>query len=394
MLRPHVAQLIETMAMGGAERLAVQIANARAEAGDVSHLYVLTAAGVLSERIAPGVRVRYLGLERAPIGRPLAFGASLLRGYRTLARQVERDGIRVMQTHLPAGNFWGLLLAWRRRCAVVATIHNNEEFRYGQQAQALRYRLRRRAYRGLLDRAAAVVAVSEEVKQSLLEELRVPEDDRLRRARVAVVPNGVEIPAPLPQEMLAQARARHGILPDEPLVLGAGRLTEQKNFAALIDAAALLRASGVRCRFLIAGDGPQRAYLTRRAADLGLDGQVLLPGTVTDLQELMQGADVFALPSLWEGLPLVLLEAMACGLPVAGSRIRGVAEVVEDGVSGLLCEPGDVPCLAAALRSLLGDARLRASCGAAGLEIVKRHYDFARVARELGEIYRRAAAGE
>jgi len=383
-LRPRVAQLIEALGMGGAERLAVQIANARAEAGDLSHLVVVSEPGALSASVAGNVRVRYLGYERASIANPLAFGLSVRRGYGLIAGQLARDGVQVVQTHLPGANFWGLALALRGACAAIPTIHNNQEFRYGRDDQAWRAGLRRRAYREMLRRCPAVVAVSAEVRDSLVADLRATDTEA---ARIRVIPNGVEIPEPGDPALVAQARARYGIPPGDPLVLAAGRLSEQKNHALLLEATARLRAAGVRCRVLIAGDGPLRAFLGRRAAEMGLDDQVTLPGNVDDLRLLMQGADVFVLPSLWEGLPLVLLEAMACGLPAVATRIRGVAEVVEDGVSGLLVEPGDAAGLAAAVAALLRDAPRRAALGAAGLEIVRRHYDFARVAEELGRLY-------
>lgn len=387
--RLRVAQLIETVSMGGAERLAVQIANARAEAGDASHLIVLTGPGSLSERISPRVATRYLHYERASLANPLRFAASVWRGASLLTRQLRADAIDVAQTHLPGANFWGLLLAWRGLCAVIPTVHNNQEFNYGREDQRFRAWARRWAYRQLLRRCPATVAVSASVRDSLVADLGAPE----AADRVRVVTNGVIVPDPVPAEMLRAARARYGLPDSDPLVLAAGRLSEQKNFAMLLEATARLRASGgPRFRVLIAGDGPLRAYLTRRCHELGLDDQVVMPGSVNDLQDLMLGADLFVLPSLWEGLPLVLLEAMACGLPVIGTRIKGIAEVMDEEVNGLLCEPGDVAGLAAAMRRLLQEPALRAAYGAAGREIVRRHYDFARVSQTLGALYAEVAA--
>lgn len=386
--RLRVAQLIESLEMGGAERLAVQIANARAAAGDLSHLIVLSGPGPLSQRIQPNVRVRYLDFRRASLGNPLAFGVSVTRGYRRLAKQIAQDSIDVLHTHLPEANFWGLCLAARGCCAAIATVHNNQEFHYGKADHPLRYRLRRWGYRQMLRRCAAVVAVSTEVRTSLVQELAVNDEEA---GRIVVIPNGVEIPDPLPEAIQERTRARYGIPPGDPLVLAAGRLTEQKNFVALLEAVARLRSRRILCRVLIAGDGPQRAYLDRRLVEMKLEDQVSLTGNVDDLQDLMRAADVFVLSSLWEGLPLVLLEAMAAGLPVVGTRIKGIAEIVEDGVSGLLAEPGDVEGLARAIATLLGDGKRRGVYGAAGLEIVRHGYDFARVSRDLGTLYARTA---
>ncbi len=370
--------------MGGAERLAVQIANARAAAGDVSYLYVLAGPGELTPRIAPEVRVRYLEYARASIDNPLAFVVSVWRGYQLLRAHIARDGIDLLQTHLPGANFWGLLLAWRHDCVVLPTVHSTREARYKETGETFKRRLRRWAYRQLLARCEAVVAVSEEVRRSLIEFAGTA-----GAGRIVVVSNGVDIPVPLDPVLLAAVRARYGLTAKDPFVLAAGRLTEPKNFPGLLDAVLLLRRRGVRLRVMIAGEGPLRAFLERRVDELGIGDQVILSGVVQDLPELMLGADLFVLPSLWEGLPLALLEAMACGLPVVATQIAGVADVVEEGVSGLLVQPGDAAELAQAMATLLADPARRAAYGAAGLEIVRRNFSFTRVDRELGALYTR-----
>ena len=382
--RRHIAQLVESLTMGGAERLAVQIANARVAAGDISYLYVLAGPGEQSTRIAPEVRVRYLEYARASINNPFAFATSVLRGYRLLRGHIERDGIDLLQSHLPGANFWGLLLAWRGDCVVLPTVHNTHEAQYEETSETFKRRLRRWAYRQLLRRCDAVVAVSDEVRRALIEFVGT---DGARR--IIVISNGVDIPESLDPALLAAARARYGLLAGDPFVLAVGRFTEQKNFPGLLDAVLLLRRRGVRLRIMIAGDGPLRAFLERQVDELGLGDQVILPGIVHDLPELMPGADLFVLPSLWEGLPLALLEAMACGLPVVATQIAGAADVVEEGVSGLLVPPGNAAELAQAMATLLADPARRAAYGAAGLEIVRRNYSFDRVNRELGALYAR-----
>ena len=384
----RVAQLIETLDMGGAERLAVQIANARAAAGDASHLYVLTDPGPLSAAIAPEVRVRYFGYRRVPIGRPWAFLVSLRRGWRLLSEQAARDGIAIIQTHLPAANFWGLLLQWRGRCAAVPTVHNNREFDYGEADAPLRRRLRRRAYAEMLRRCPAIVAVSERVRASLLTELGAADPGP---ERLLSVPNGVPEPPPRDDAYRAAVRERHGVGADESLVLAAGRHCEQKDFRTLVEAAARLRDRGVSCRVLIAGDGPLRTDLRRRARRLGLESVVLFPGNVDDLGDLMQAADIFVLSSLWEGLPLVLLEAMAAALPVVGTRIDGIGEILRDGETGRLVSPADPEVMADAVAELLADPQRRRALGEGGRDLVRERFSFARVDRDLAALYHRIA---
>ncbi len=390
----RVAQFIETLETGGAEHLAIQIANGRAAAGDASHLYVMRGPGALSPRIAPDVRVRYLRFERASIGAPPRFAASLLRGSRMLRSRMDEDRIDVLQTHLPGSNYWGLLLRLLGVRGIVPTIHNNQEFGYGESVSGFRMRLRRAAYGLMLRRCPATVCVSEMVKRSMIDELGL---DPGTAARMAVVPNGVPVPARRDAAVLAATRERYGVPADSPFLLAAGRHTEQKDFRTLIDAVGRLRASGRRPRLVLAGDGPLRESLRAQAEAGGLAGTVILPGNVEDLGDLFQAADMFVMSSLWEGLPLVLLEALASGCAVVGTRISGIDEILGGGEgasgAGLLVPPADPDALAEAVASLIDDPQRRAVLGAAGRALVEDRFSFARVDRDLGELYARVAAG-
>lgn len=382
----RVAQLIETLGVGGAERLAVQIAAARHQAGDVSHLYVMGGPGPLSATIPDGVRVRYFEYERAGVSNPFAFLASGRRGFRMLTDALEADGVDLIQSHLPGANFWALLLQIAGRVSAVPTIHNNREFDYGDADHPLRARLRRMAYREMMRRCPAAVAVSQLVKDSMVEQLGLGGS---LASTMAVVPNGVPVPGPISPAKRAEVRKRYGCTGDEPLVLAAGRHSEQKNFGTLVEAAAKLRDRGAACRIVIGGDGPLRTTHQQHAARLDLADSVVFPGNIPDLSDVMQAADVFVLSSLWEGLPLVLLEAMAAGCAVAATRIAGVVEVIEDGATGLMAEPGDAASLADTVADLIADPDRRAALGAAARAEVERVHSFDRVAADLDALYRR-----
>ncbi|MFO7652369.1 MAG: glycosyltransferase [Candidatus Krumholzibacteriia bacterium] len=385
-----VAQLVETLEFGGAEQLAVRIANARALAGDRALLYVLgEAQGPLASRVDAAVAVRRLGIARAPVRSLGPFTASIVAGYRRLAQQLRQDGVDVLQTHLPGANFWGLLVAERRVCAVAATVHNTREFDYGQQDHPVRRRLRRLAYRRILRRCDATIAVSGEVRDALLAELGL---QATAARRLEVVENAVALPALPDPSRRERIRQRIGIPPGVPFLLAAGRLTAQKDFAALVASAAGLARSGRRFRLVIAGEGELRGDLERRVQELGLADVVTLPGNLGDLDQQMLAADVFVLSSRWEGLPLVLLEAMASGLPVVCTRIAGVGDLVEEGGAGLVVPPGDAAALAAAIGSLLDDPGQRQLHGAGARRTVERRFSFERLDQRLGTIYAELAA--
>lgn len=383
-----VAQVLEHLTVGGAEQLAVRIANARAATGAPSLVYALQGGGPLAERVTPPAVMREIGVVRSSVRNPLAFGHSLLRGRRRLLQQLATDGVEIVQTHLPEANFWGLLLTQAHRVGVVATVHNNAEFHYGDHDSAARRSLRRAAYRQVVARCDATVAVSSAVRDSLIAELSLP--DRLA-GRIVVVANGVDIPDPLPEAVREAVRRDLGVPNDTPLAIGAGRLTAQKNFQDLIAAAGKLRDAGVDCYTVIAGEGEDRSELEDAIARMGLASRVRLLGVRDDLGRLFQAADLFVLSSLWEGLPLVLLEAMAAGCPVAGYAIEGAADVLTDGREGRLVAAGGVDLLAEAMADLLTEPDVRRLMGAEARALVARDHDFGRVIAQLDELYARIA---
>ena len=382
-----VGHLLANAGMGGAENYVMLLANEHAARGGCSCVVVLSEPGPISSRFDPAVEVCYLGYERASIRNPFKFAASVWRGYRLIAGALRRHGVQVLQTHLPDTNLWGLTMSLRGICHVVITIHNNRFLR-NVSGPAFTRSLKTRAYRAMVRRCGAVVTVTAEVRNSLVETLGLTDE---QAARIRVVDNGVPIPEPLPAAELVRIRKRHGVAPDEFWIVAAGRLTEAKNFPCLIRAARILKDEGTFLRVLIGGEGPLRGDLNQQVADLGLEGTVVLPGNLDDLGEVMMAADLLAMPSNWEGLPLTLLEALARGLPVVGTRIKGLIDIVEDGVQGLLVDVDDHDALAAACGRLASDPETRERMGRECLSLAREKYGFQRVYGDLARIYAEVA---
>jgi glycosyltransferase involved in cell wall biosynthesis len=144
---------------------------------------------------------------------------------------------------------------------------------------------------------------------------------------------------------------------ERPVVLGVGRLTRQKNFLALIEALGLVRRER-DARLIILGEGPERASLEARVAELSLQQQVFMPGFVNNPHAYMARAAVFALSSDWEGLPTVLIECLATGTPVVSTDcMSGPREILRDGELGGLVPVGDVTALARAISGAIADGR-------------------------------------
>jgi glycosyltransferase involved in cell wall biosynthesis len=177
---------------------------------------------------------------------------------------------------------------------------------------------------------------------------------------------------------------RHG----GPLrILCVSRLVLGKGITLLFEAMATLAAAGVESELTLVGDGPERARLEGRAAELGV--RVRFTGAVgqDEIRQHYAQADVFCLPSFAEGVPVVLMEAMASGLPVVATRITGVPELVDDGTSGLLVRPARADELVSALRDLARDPNRREAMGAAARDAVVEHYDLQRNAPRLAALF-------
>ncbi len=183
--------------------------------------------------------------------------------------------------------------------------------------------------------------------------------------------------------------------PEGPLnLIYVGRMTPVKGQALLVEAVAQLRRDGLDVRATLVGEGPQRETLISRVTELGLGGVVTLPGAVgqDEIRALYEAADVFVLPSFAEGVPVVLMEAMALELPVVTTRVAGIPELVEHGVSGYVAPPGRVEPLVDALRELAGNPDLRRSMGEAGRQKVRAEFSIDDSGSALRDMFVRVIA--
>jgi glycosyltransferase involved in cell wall biosynthesis len=186
-------------------------------------------------------------------------------------------------------------------------------------------------------------------------------------------------------DLAAAPRSRHDRA--TPRLIAVGRLKAPKDFLTLIRALAGLSNQGYEA--LIVGDGPDRTAVEAEIRRLGVEDRVQLAGERSDVPELLAASDVFVLSSRSEGLPVSVLEAMAAELPVVASRVGGLAELVDDGATGILVPPGDEPALAQALERLVEDRELRQRFGAAGRARVESSFDLSAFRRAHLELYDR-----
>lgn len=210
--------------------------------------------------------------------------------------------------------------------------------------------------------------------------------------RFVTVPNGVRPRRHAPGRTAARA-ALH-LQQDDLVVVSTGRLTAMKGHRRLIEAAALLQPDHPQLQVVILGEGDLRTDLEDLVARCGLAGSVHLPGHRPDARMLLDAADVFALPSRSEGMPLALIEAMEAGLPVVATRVIGSSEVVTHGGTGLLVPTENPEMLAGALAELLGDPERRTAYGAAGRTRYLREFTVERMVTRTEAVYDLALQAE
>lgn len=238
--------------------------------------------------------------------------------------------------------------------------------------------------RKVLRLANRIIAVSEDLRSMLITE-GIAED------RISVLPNAV----PVPENDSGRHRFRTDVrdeldVADDELVVGyLGRLSEEKGIRFLVEAVSLLiRETDFNLRLLIVGDGPEYQELQDLAEALGLSDRVALVGFQAEPQRWLSAFDIFALPSLTEGTPMALLEAMAAQRPIVATNVGGVPDVVTDGEDGLLVAPGDARGLAEALRRVTHDSGLGERLAAKAADTVRARYGLTQWCRTIEGHYR------
>lgn len=331
-LKKRVALITPSFEGGGAERVMVNLANGLAAIGVQVDLVALLAAGPYRDQVSSQVRIVDLRARRMIAAMP-----ALVRYLRSERPEAILSALDYINVATICANFLTGSLA-----RVVVTTH--KYFSVATQRSDLwRERwLLPLAMRFWYPRANAVVAISEVMADDLAKTITFP------REMISVIYN----PAVTPQmlERANEAPAHHWLTQDgPPVIIGVGRLHEQKNFLMLLEAFAILRAK--RCaRLIVFGEGPERAQLDAKVSELGIRADVDLPGFVQNPYAIMRHSALFVMSSRYEGLPTVLIEAMACGCPVVSTNCpSGPSEILDGGKFGPLVAVGDAGALAEAM---------------------------------------------
>ncbi len=374
-LRQRVLLVGSGAAFGGTEQVLVDSARRLAAAGWTIDAWVAPSSG--ADLVTGELRDAGIFVERWPeVLSPGAVAARTVGALRERAPQI-------VHLHLawPHANAWFPVAA---KLAGVPAVVTTEHILFPERHR--RDDLRKRFTRRFVDRA---IAVSSAIGSALIAHWGY------RERQVRVIPNGVDVARFAGPDPGARVRVRERLgVPHDAILVGAvGRLEEQKGFVYLVRAAARLVKRHPRLRVAIAGSGSLAGALEAEARASGAAAALLLSGRVDAIPEFLAALDLFVLPSLWEGMPLSLLEAMAMGAPVIASDTPGASEILgDDGRAGILVGRADDAALAAAIERCISDPLLAGTLGRAGFDLVHREHDQARLFPRLLDVYREAIA--
>jgi len=347
--RINVGFVVNNLDVGGLEKVVVSLLDNLDRDRFAPHLICLNGAGKMAADLDLPAENR-LVLDRSRDIRLPVVGVTIdpfrLQQIRRFVRARQLD---VLHAHnigpLIYAGVATRLIPMRRRPRIVYSDHNQLFSMDAGRTQRARWYLK------LADQ---VVAVSQDLERTLTGQLHAPPE------KVRVLYNGVDS-ARFERADRNKVRRELGIADGEFVVGAAIRLIEVKGIDYLLAAAPAVLAQAPATRFVIAGDGPVRAALEEKARALGLGDRVLFLGYRTDVPDVVASFDVYVLPSVTEGLPLALLEALAIGNPIVCTRVGGCPEVVEDGVNGFLVPPRDSAALTESILRLRADPALRAA---------------------------------
>jgi len=356
----RILQVIESLTRGGAERLALELAGEFKAAGHESRILCLRAPGPWARE------AEQAGVYAGCIGKKPGIDASCVPRLRRFIDGFDAD---VVNSHLFTANLWTRLAGLGRRpWRLAVTLHNVDSWRGP---------LHRAVDRCLARAADHYIAVGPAVSDYWRRQ-------GLSRWVMSLIPNAVRWNGAAYHRPFATAST---------VIRACGRLVPQKGFDVLVEAAFLALGAGARFTVEIIGDGPERRRLESAVRRRRLQGRVSFLGARDDARELIARADIFVLPSLREGLPLVLLEALHAGRPVVAARLPALEGVVADGREAVLVEAGSPGALAAGIQRLVADPARAAAMGLAGREKARRRFSIKRAARDYLRLYRNLLEG-
>jgi glycosyltransferase involved in cell wall biosynthesis len=376
---PKVLHIVGGSKYGGGAQVILSLAKVALSAGFEVDVLIAKNRAFAQQLRSEGVGVIDLDVIRRSI-RPIWDTVGLIRLYRFIAS----SDYSIVHTHTSKAGFVGRLAAhWARVPVIVHTVHGFAFHDFSRSLAVFSYRILERLAARWCDR---IVTVSEHHRDVALR-MKIGTADT-----VLAIPNGIPPDRVRHSQSTDETRMQLDIHPEDIVLLSMGRLAEQKGLSYLIQGVGLLSRTVPNLRLLLAGEGDLRTQLEEEVHRLGLADRVSFLGLRMDVGNLLAACDIVTLPSLWEGLSIALLEAMAAAKPIVTTNIASNLEVTDGGTCAILVAPAAPDELATAIDRLIGDAQMRDELGRRGAEVFMSRYTEERMVVAYLAMYRDLAA--
>jgi glycosyltransferase involved in cell wall biosynthesis len=390
-----VMQIISDLGVGGAQEMVRTLSQSLAEAGCRSVVCTFRDGPLRGEIERAGIPVVILAERRHSVFDLPHFLGEVSAIRRRLREVIREHQVDVLQTHLLRSlDFLVLSLRGNPRPRVFWTFHNSSFDLRADHLEKHSWLLRpKRFSHHILYRlgsqwADGLVAVSEDVRGAILDTMPgIPPD------KITIIPNCVDIDRYGISDGRERFRRSLGFQDSDHLMTAVATFKRQKGHRFLLEAAMQLMPRHPRLHMLFVGDGDLRGAIETLAAGEGLDDRILFLGTRSDVPQILAASDSFVLPSLWEGLPMALIEAMASGLPIIATDVSGTRDVMVPGETGVLVPPGNSESLVQAIETLMKDPARGRRMGAAARRRVSTQYGSQRQASEYIALYLQESPG-
>lgn len=360
-----IVYLVTGLDYGGAENQVIQLAGRMKSRGwDVKIVSMLPPQAFVDQLMAKGIDIATLDMTK---------GVADPRAVIRLGKLLLVWRPEILHSHNAPANLLGRITRLVSRVpVVVSTVHSVYE---GPKWRELAYRITD----PLCDMTTAV-------SQAVALRCRTNRTVSLKKLRV--VPNGVDVSKFKPNSGIRTKLRDILGLQDRFVWLAVGRFHESKDYGTMLTAFSRLVARASNCILLIVGDGPLRISMHNLVNQLGLEQHVRFLGIRSDIPDLMNAADAYVMSSVWEGMPMVLLEAAASGLPIVATNVGGNAEVIQDGINGYLVPPKNPDALAKSMfRVMQLDDSARKSMGNHGIDYVTNNFSLDRIVQLWESLY-------
>ncbi len=381
-----VIQVIGNLYIGGAQEVVRTLVEYLASNGCRLVVCTFIDGPVRQDIERLGVKVVVLPRRHSIMAFPLFF-IDMIRIWKQLARLIREHEIDIVQTHLfdLSTNFLMLLLPYTTNLRLLFwTVHNVNSGPAGDNLSKPKRYVYRWLYKLASQKASGFIAVSDRVKKAMLGAVGPTIEDS-----ITVICNGVNVKRYGHPVDKTAVRSELGLDANAYLAAVVGTLKEQKGHRYLIEAAASIVSQYSNWHLLVIGDGELGEELQAQTDRLGLGEHIHFLGNRHDVPDLLAASDLFVLPSLWEGLPMALIEAMATGLPIVATQVSGTIQVMVPDETGILVPPGEAQKLTEAVLQILSDSERALAMGAAARRRVEEEFSAQKQADEHLALYHR-----